>query len=105
MTKLPLPLVDLAESITALRGRELTLATDRGWCDETELTVYWFQGRFYCRLTQYEVGRTFHGPTWYDPPETEVRETEHRADFVKVRELAEWVKGFGVKLEWMREKR
>lgn len=94
---LSVTLIELA--LDLVQGREITLKTDSGWFDHAELRLYWHAGQFECSLTIYEEGRTLTGPTWYDPPETEWRETSHQASFRKIGQVDRWAKQLGFEIE------
>jgi hypothetical protein len=94
---LGLTLIELA--LDLVQGKEITLKTNRGWFDHAELHLYWRTGTFECNLTIYEEGQTLTGPTWYDPPETEWRETTHEASFRKIRQVDEWAKQHHFEIE------
>lgn len=97
---LSVPLIELALDLVQGQGREVILKTDQGgWFDHAELRLYWHAGHFECNLTTYEEGRTLTGPTWYDPPETEWRETSHQASFRKIGQVDKWARQHHFEIE------
>lgn len=89
----PLHLVNIAEEI--VRRKEVTLETDNGLFDHTELKIEWVLPGFYATLTGFTEGRTWPA-TLYQPAETEWLETEETGQFNKIADLAEWAGRFGV---------